>query len=380
LGEIGIGTVAMMACFCRRFPITMHCRSFGTIPSSTTTTTIDGTKAFFGWLEKTYGARFGGKPLPMDGRGTNSSSGNSTNKTQTKNQMVVTKGSLELEDLERLFRHEIAVLKITNFYPRDASASLGRALAREGQHSNAAQNWKVSTSKGLESSDVVTVGRHSPYNIAVANQATDEYFREVRNELRDRRGLALHVRNGNGNGNTDAPQQTKEEGHRQPVLWPLDLLRLELDEVWPRGAGLARANTTAAATATGNAKNNNNNCMGGGLPRLMVGPTRWKKGLVHVDELAPLSDQHGCFSANIYLQLPYTYKEHSDSSSSVVDTTTTSSKINESFSTKEQPIMEVWPLGIRSKWDWYRVGTMRGSYQHIWIVLSRSTACWIVSQ
>lgn len=78
--------------------------------------------------------------------------------------------------------------------------------------------------------------------------------------------------------------------------------------------------------------------MGGGLPRLMVGPTRWKKGLVHVDELAPLEENNGCFSANVYLQLPYNL--NSDDENNADD---------------EQPVMEVWPLGIRSKWDWYRV-------------------------
>jgi hypothetical protein len=253
-------------------------------------------------------------------------------------EVMATRESLELEDLEKLFRHEISVLKIRNFYPREASSSLGKEIAIEGRSAKA-QNWKVSTSKGLESSDVVTVGCHAPYNIALANKTTDEYFRQVRNEFRDRRGLA--PRNGNAidnnEHNNDSQQKSQQEGQRtdslgQSRLWPLDLLRLELDELWPRGAGLARKNH----------ETHHKMCMGGGLPRLMIGPTRWKKGLVHVDELAPLSQTKGCFSANIYLQLPYEdFKSNTNKNNSEL---------------QEQPVMELWPLGIRSKWDWYRVG------------------------
>jgi hypothetical protein len=67
--------------------------------------------------------------------------------------------------------------------------------------------------------------------------------------------------------------------------------------------------------------------MGGGLARIMMGPTRWKKGLIHVDELGPLHVDRGCFSANIYLKLPE----------------------------EQEPVLDLWPLDIRSRWDWYRV-------------------------
>jgi hypothetical protein len=309
-------------------------RDFGT------TSTADGTRIFFEWLEKTYGARFGGKPLPMDGGVTTVTSDNGNTVNESRNceeNLMVTRESLELEDLEKLFQHEISVLKIRNFYPQEASSSLGRELALEGR-STRAQNWKVSTSKGLESSDVMTVGCHAPYNIALANKATDEYFREVRNELRDRRGLAPRDGNAIDNikkNNNNRHRKTQQEERRrdnlgQSRLWPLDLLRLELDELWPRGAG----------GGGGPPPTHPPKSRGGGLPRLMVGPTRWKKGLVHVDELAPLSQTKGCFSANIYLQLPYgDFKSNTNNSEQ-----------------QEQPVIELWPLGIRSKWDWYRVG------------------------
>lgn len=316
-------------------------RNFGT------TSTADGTRIFFEWLEKTYGARFGGTPLPMDGCVITATSNNDDTVNESRNceeEVMVTRESLELEDLEKLFRHEISVLKIRNFYPREASSSLGRELALEGRSAKA-QNWKVSTSNGLESSDVATVGCHAPYNIALANKATDEYFRQVRNELRDRRGLA--PRNGNNNHQKTQQEERRPDNLRQSRLWPLDLLRLELDELWPRGAGLARKNH----------KTHHQMCMGGGLPRLMVGPTRWKKGLVHVDELAPLSQTKGCFSANIYLQLPYEdFKSNTNNSE-----------------LQEQPVMELWPLGIRSKWDWYRVGCFV-----IFTIVPREIRCFLL--
>ena len=75
--------------------------------------------------------------------------------------------------------------------------------------------------------------------------------------------------------------------------------------------------------------------MGGGLLRIMMGPTRWKKGLIHVDELGPLNVNKGCFSANIYLQLP-NHQEDGENS---------------------EPVLDIWPLDIRSKWDWYRLSS-----------------------
>jgi hypothetical protein len=51
--------------------------------------------------------------------------------------------------------------------------------------------------------------------------------------------------------------------------------------------------------------------------------------------MAPLNPNKGLFSANIYLKLPET-----DS--------------GEIMNDGEQDILQIWPVSIRSRWDWYR--------------------------
>ena len=106
-------------------------------------------------------------------------------------------------------------------------------------------------------------------------------------------------------GGTDA-----DDG-KPPPLAPLDKLRLELDEVWPEGASVRKNEAGRAFLA--------------GVARVMRGPTRYVEGFMHVDELAPMVDSGGTFSANVYLKVPPTGGE-----------------------------LAVWPLAVRSRWDFYR--------------------------
>jgi len=210
--------------------------------------------------------------------------------------------ALNPEHLQRLFRHDATAYHIPGFYNADAAATLGAQLARETERGKG-HNWKVSTSRGLESSDVTTMGAHVPFNVATSSNDPidyEAYFDGVRTEFQQRR--------------------------KSLQLWPLDLFRLQLDEAWPGGgAGLARETKNHHNSSGGGARP-----FGGGLPRVMMGPTRWKRGFVHVDEMGPLDIKKGLFSANIYLQLP------SDSAS------------------RKQRCLEIWPLGVRNRWDWYR--------------------------
>ena len=209
-------------------------------------------------------------------------------------------GMLRPTDLTRLATHEATALHVRNYYDKTAARHLGKVLAAQAE-AGLGRNWKVSTSRGLESSDVATLGAHLPFNVASSTGKQDDvdaYFDGAWKEFHDRRMSG-------GDENT-------------PQLWPMDKLRLELDECWPSGAGLARERE----------KDGLKRPYGGGLPRVMMGPTRWKRGFIHVDEMAPLSVDKGLLSANIYLQLP-------------------------SRCSDDGGDFHIWSLGVRSRWDWY---------------------------
>jgi len=226
---------------------------------------------------------------------------------------LVTKSILTQSDLQKLFTHEITALQIKSFYPPTYAQKLGQDLgnkAKDGQ----GDNWKVVTAdRGLERSDVWTMGEYIPYNVAVATNRRDEYFDGVQSDLKKRRRQGF---TSTCNDNDDDNNNNKEE---EPYLWPLDQFRLELDETWLHGATLARDKDTGRP-------------MGGGLPRIMLGPTRWKKGFIHADQFSPLSIDRGLFSANIYLNLP--------------DRGSTNNDIDEGE-------LHIWPLDIRKDLDWY---------------------------
>ena len=207
---------------------------------------------------------------------------------------LVTKPKLELSDLIQLFTHEITALQIKSFYPPLHAAKLGNEIAKKAK--TEAENWKVVTERGLEVSEVYTLGEHVPYNVAVAMNQTDEYFNGVETQLRNQR---------------------RKTENMEPQLWPLDQLRLELDDVWQGGAGLARDKITKKP-------------LGSGLPRIIMGPTRWKKGFVHADQYSPICLDRGLFSGNIYLQLPNDEGQESEGH------------------------LHIWDLNINHMQDWYK--------------------------
>lgn len=224
-------------------------------------------------------------------------------------------GILRREHLERLMTHEATGLHVKGFYDPYWAKHLGKELESDVKKGKA-RNWRVSTARGNESSDVSTLGEHKPFNVVCAEgteSALDEYFDGVQREFRSRRFYR---------------GEREELGalSGRPQLWPLDKLRLELDEVWSGGAGLAREQTGKMR------------CFGGGLTRIMQGPTRWKSGFIHVDDFNPLKSESGLFSANIYLQLP---NASSSSQKSI--------QAKESDgSSKSNGALHLWPLGIRT--------------------------------
>lgn len=331
------------------------------ISTSTTTRGIvqNGIHHFFQLLEEKYGGN-----LPMDAIGTSSS------------EVIVSKKYIQTEHLQRLMKHDALAIHVKNFYCTKAAIDLGKQLAYDsmnGKIKEKRNNWKISTTnRGLESSDVHTIGEHVPYNIAVSSSKVlsqnpntsllpsssssptiiEEYFIGVQNELRKRRikinnaRMTSSLNNDKNNENNTIYNEVIEE-EQIPQLWPLDLLRLQLDEAWPSGAGLARRYSTTSNCPQHTISTNHyfdNPPFGGGLTRIMHGPTRWKKGYVHVDEMGPLNPNRGLFSANIYLKLP----QHPLHGKEPRPLQTNANSLS------YQDVIEIWPLGIRTRWDWYR--------------------------
>ena len=78
----------------------------------------------------------------------------------------------------------------------------------------------------------------------------------------------------------------------------------------------------------------------------MRGPTRWKRGFIHVDEMSPLNATKGLFSANIYLSMP-SIENKSDEDMDGADDDVDAHK-------RDSGGLNIWPLGVRSRLDWYR--------------------------
>lgn len=323
--------------------------------------------------------------------------------------------------------HDATALHVRNFYDGECAQRLGRELLINDESKSghagvvgdassggsgggsSRKNWKINTPRGLESSDVMTVGEHMPYNVAYSSSVAtingnlkmnevvgsisninnlpaspiDEYFEGVLREFRLRRqpkkiAWCSSINHANSydssaNNNYDDCASLYDHGyHYYHPLWPLDKLRLELEEAWPSGAGLAREEFSKR-------KNNNSDSatskvryarpFGGGLPRIMQGPTRWKRGFIHVDELGPLDDTRGLFSANIYFTVPELYPSRSIDSSN-----------NDEDWKKDAGALYVWPLGVRSRLDWYRVSRdMRTPYPYQIFHLLTLSCCILLS-
>jgi hypothetical protein len=72
---------------------------------------------------------------------------------------VLSDGELHVKNLERLFTHDATAIHIPNYYHKCTATKVGMEFLHESQQENnngeGGRNWKVSTSRGLESSDVI---------------------------------------------------------------------------------------------------------------------------------------------------------------------------------------------------------------------------------
>lgn len=97
---------------------------------------------------------------------------------------VISRSSLTQADLAELFAHRACALHVPGFYSAKVAASAAARLERQST-----QNWKVSSPRGLESSDVLSVGK--PYNVA-AQEGPEAVEGDGTGMHRKRKGFSSH--------------------------------------------------------------------------------------------------------------------------------------------------------------------------------------------
>jgi hypothetical protein len=183
---------------------------------------------------------------------------------------------------------QCVAVHVKQFYSRGGCEALAKRMLKRDSLAKSASSWEVASGRGMESTDVRAVGG-TPFAMVMDAAREDvtqleKYFNETKKEIEWLRELSPDMLPASSSSQIDLE-----------LLSPLDKLRLDLDEAHVKGATLLKD------------KKSGNSYLPG-LGRIMFGPTRWADGFVHVDELSPLSESNGLFSANIYLQLPPTGK------------------------------------------------------------------------
>ena len=203
---------------------------------------------------------------------------------------------LTKKSLEKLFTHQVAAIRIPNFFPKEACEVLSETFLKEK-----ATNWKVSSSRGMESSDVESIG--TPYNVALGlgPEGIDNYFQNAKKFTRKLRinggkgtTIISNVNNNNNNNNNNSVF---------PTLTPIDLLRLQLDETWHDGATIGKDMKTGKHLLAGAVRimRGVNNIVN---DEKMIENKISNDGFIHVDDLSVMQNNGGLFSANIYLKTP----------------------------------------------------------------------------
>ena len=199
-------------------------------------------------------------------------------------------GRITRSALEKLFSHQVSAVRVPNFYPVSASRKLAETFLKSKDAWG--KNWKVSSSRGMESSDVDSIG--TPYNVALGGgaEAVKKYFDDaelLRQQLRENGGQAM------------VDEEEAAIPSVYPTLTPIDLLRLQLDETWPDGATVGKDKQTGRALLAGAGR-----IMRGEKDRVRDGAEvpKFMDGFCHVDDLSVMGPTGGLFSANVYLRTP----------------------------------------------------------------------------
>jgi len=162
---------------------------------------------------------------------------------------------------ELIAENKICAIHIPNFCSSDVAESLSKNALDEYTH------WKLN---GVVSTDMFYAGGSVPGE--VANHSWPDfrrYFGEREDFLRRQRVMSGGI-------------------------WPVDHLRLELDEAWPFGACLGQYLNQKLRPAIMRIMSEKND-LGIPIP---------KHGFIHADDFPKLKPSKGTFTANIYLKIP----------------------------------------------------------------------------
>ena len=187
--------------------------------------------------------------------------------------ITLAEGKLTSSALTSLLRHEALCVLVKGFLPPSVAEAGAEELVARAERGEA-RDWMISTSGGLETSDVQTIG--TPPNMLYTGNHNPH------------KGFGVDDDDDYDDENDDAsPSSASNRPLDEATMTPsfTSLILSSLSACHPPGV-----KTSPSIPPL--------------FPRLMPGPTRWRSGYVHCDSLEPLSPSSGTFSANLYLRQP----------------------------------------------------------------------------
>jgi len=175
---------------------------------------------------------------------------------------VVVASQLTSDSIHALIaQNNICAIHVPGFCPADVAESLSKSALEEYTH------WKLG---GIVSTDMFYAGGSVPKEVADHSWPDfRRYFGEREDFVRRQRAMS---------GGT----------------WPVDHLRLELDEAWPFGACLGQYLGQKLRPAIMRVMSEKND----------FNPSVPEYGFIHTDDFPKLKSSQGIFSANVYLKIP----------------------------------------------------------------------------
>jgi hypothetical protein len=178
-----------------------------------------------------------------------------------RSEVIVTK-QLTSDSLQALIaKNEVAAIHVPGFCPPNVAESLSKRALEEYTH------WKLG---GVVSTDMFYAGGSIP------GEATNHSWPDFRRYYGEREDFVRKQRAMSGG------------------TWPVDHLRLELDEAWPFGACLGQYLGQKFRPAIMRIMQEKND-LNLSIPEY---------GFIHTDDFPKLKPSRGTYSANIYLKIP----------------------------------------------------------------------------